>query len=56
MVADTAVPKRHHRHTRGTGDGVKGRSRRLPVRIAQPLRPSPVPRTMRTPCGRSGYG
>ena len=35
----------------GEGEGVKGRSR-LPVRAAQPLRPSPSPSTMLQPCVR----
>jgi len=38
---------RHVSPLLGTGGGVKGRSRRLPVREAQPLRPSPVPSMMK---------
>ena len=38
------------------GDGVKGRSRRLPVRDAQPLRPSPAPSMMKQPCDRPSRG
>ena len=47
--------KRHHKQTRGEGEGVKGRSRRLPVRAAQPLRPSPSPSTMEQPCARPNH-
>jgi hypothetical protein len=37
--ADSPSAIRHHCHTLGLGGGVKGQSRRLPVRTAQPLRP-----------------
>jgi hypothetical protein len=50
--ADRASATRHVSPLLGTGDGVKGRSRRLPVREAQPLRPSPVPSMMMQPCDR----
>ncbi len=48
--ADTPSATRHHCHTLGLGGGVKGQSRRLPVRAAQPLRPSPRPSTIEQPC------
>ncbi len=51
-AADRISATRHVSPLLGTGDGVKGRSRRLPVREAQPLRPSPVPSTMGQPCDR----
>jgi hypothetical protein len=47
---DTPSAIRHHCHTLGLGGGVKGQSRRLPVRTAQPLRPSPGPSTIEQPC------
>ena len=49
-AADTPSAIRHHCHTLGLGGGVKGQSRRLPVRAAQPLRPSPGPSTIEQPC------
>jgi hypothetical protein len=55
-AADTLGAKRHVSQLLGAGDGVKGRSRRLPVREAQPLRPSPVPSTMKQPCDRPHQG
>jgi hypothetical protein len=51
-ATDRVSATRHVGPLLGTGDGVKGRSRRLPVREAQPLRPSPVPSTMGQPCDR----
>ena len=36
----------------GKCGGVKGRSRRQPVRAAQPLRPSPLPSALEMPCDR----
>ena len=52
LAADTASATRHHCHTLGEGDGVKGRSRRQPVRAAQPLRPLSSPSRMNMPCDR----
>ena len=49
-AADTPSATRHRCHTLGLGGGVKGQSRRLPVRAAQPLRPSPRPSTIEQPC------
>jgi hypothetical protein len=54
-AADTSSATRHHCHTLGPGGGVKGRSRRLPVRAAQPLRPSPGPSTIEQPCDRPNH-
>jgi hypothetical protein len=51
-AADRVSATRHVSPLLGTGEGVKGRSRRLPVREAQPLRPSPVPSRMKQPCDR----
>jgi hypothetical protein len=51
-AADRASATRHVSPLLGTDDGVKGRSRRLPVREAQPLRPSSVPSMMKQPCDR----
>ncbi len=52
LASDTASATRHHCHTLGEGDGVKGRSRRQPVRAAQPLRPLSSPSRMNMPCDR----
>jgi hypothetical protein len=54
-AADTPRATRHHCHTLGLGDGVKGQSRRLPVRAAQPLRPSPGPSTIGSPGDRPNH-
>ena len=56
-AADSFVAKRHVSPLLGMGDGVKGQSRHLPVRAAQPLRPSPVPtQSMKQPCDRPHQG
>ena len=54
-AADTPCAKRHHCQTLGEGEGVKGRSRRLPVRAAQPLRPSSSPSIITRPCDRPNH-
>ncbi|MBV8578293.1 MAG: hypothetical protein JOZ58_25080 [Acetobacteraceae bacterium] len=45
LAADNFVATRHHGLTLGKRGGVKGHSRRQPVRAAQPLRPPPLPST-----------
>jgi hypothetical protein len=49
LASGTAGPERHHCQARGVDDGVKGRSRRQPVRAAQPLRPSSTASTIEQP-------
>jgi hypothetical protein len=51
-AADNFFTTRHHDLALGKCGGVKGRSRRQPVRAAQPLRPSPLPNTLEMPCDR----
>ncbi len=53
-AANTVSAKRHVGQLLRAGDGVKGRSRRLPVRAAQPLRPSLACSMLKQPCDRQG--
>jgi hypothetical protein len=52
-AADNFFTTRRHGLALGKCGGVKGRSRRQPVRAAQPLRPSPLPSTLEMPCDRA---
>lgn len=51
-AADAPGATRHRCHSLGEGGGVKGRSRRQPVRAAQPLRPLSLPSRMNMPFDR----
>src|SRR6476661_8601919 len=52
-AVDDFITTRHQGLALGKCGGVKGRSRRQPVRAVQPLRPSPLPSTLEMPCDRA---